>query len=114
MNKWMYRTLFLVGLTVYFNTGWVLGTYIHEKIHYVNPPKFETAIDKFMAGPYMMFNNHKVPEERRNSKLESQFMFSIIWPVFILIYISSWILYGLWLLLPFVFAGGLAKLFGIG
>ena len=109
----------MVVMTVYFNTGWAIGTYIYNHVQYVNPPEIETTIvDKFLAGPKnMMSTNYKNSDQNRWTALEMQTIFSLFWPLGIIFITASWLVYGIALFLYFsfwfVFAGGMVKLLGL-
>lgn len=113
MRKWMNIGLFLLGLAVYLNIGWVIGTYYYDNINFVNPSEIETDTEKFMAGPNVLFNYDK-SLKHQNTKIGEQIMYSVLWPILIIFIIICWIFYGLYFLLLLIFAGGIAKLLGLG
>lgn len=112
MSKWMNMGLFLFGLAVYLNIGWVIGTYNYDNIKVVNPSEIDTAAEKFMAGPNILFNYGTL--KHPDNKLGEQIVCSILWPIIILFIIICWIFYGLYFLFFLIFVGGIAKLLGLG
>lgn len=114
MGKLLKIGLFLFGLALYLNIGWVIGTYNYH-ITYVNPSEIESVTDKFMAGPNLIFNHHTL--ENQHKKID-QISYSVLWPVMIFFTIICWIFYGLYYGLCFlswlIFGGGIAKLLGLG
>ena len=45
----LFLVILTVGLAVYLNVGWTLGTYFSDYIEYADPAKMETAMDKFLC-----------------------------------------------------------------
>ena len=112
MKKVIRWVVAMVALTVYLNIGWAVGTYLHNNVSYSVPQSF-TA--KVLAGPYSMLSSPSIPEHKRASLLFGQMLCSIIWPLPIMLIPGLlWIVYALSWIAWIVFAGGLAKLFGIG
>lgn len=123
MKKVVLWMVAVLALAVYLNIGWAFGTYMYNNVHYTVPKSF-TA--KVLAGPHSILSEPDTPENKKPSPLVDQVALSIIWPVVIVIgpivvwtiyaicYIVWLIVYGVYWTLWIVFAGGLAKLFGIG
>ena len=116
MRNLVKALLFVVGLAVYLNIGWVLGTYFHENVVYSAELKGPMAV--FLAGPGKLSNHPTRPEAERKSMLTKQIGFSLLWPLMIMVISLCWIVYGFgllfWWIVWLVFWGGIAKPFGVG
>lgn len=91
-------------LTVYLNIGWALGTYYHNDIFKqgVTTQKPQTITQKSLCGGGEFFSICG-----GNTLLFDQVLMMFFWPFFLFIALLSWVI---WL----IFAGGVAKLLGIG
>jgi len=109
----------LILLTCYLNIGWALGTYIHNSVFIKDV--HQTFLQKFWHGPV----NWHVRESKKHSLLEDQIIFSFSWLPTLIILTMIWIayaitntviwtVYAIYYILWFIFAGGLAKLLGLG
>lgn len=101
----------IIGLAAYLNIGWAMGTYFYDN---VDSPQAQTTMSaKILAGPegWVSRDSHK-------TKMQRQVVFSILWPLAICAIIGMWVLWTIGyifvLFLWLIFAGGIAKLTGIG
>jgi len=114
MNQVLKWVLIIVGLTVYLNTGWALGTYHYNNVSHKSVES-RNIFDKFLAGPgYRAHPPGTAVEGHQVSLFRNQVTTSFIWPIVILMITSSWIIYFGYYLLWLIFAGGIAKLLGLG
>ena len=113
MTKLLKWILIIVGLSVYLNIGWSLGTYYHNNVAYKSVES-GNLFEKFMAGPNHSINLPDTAVEKQHSLSSDQVCISITWPFFIFIVTVCWIVYFVYCLLWLIFAGGIAKLFGLG
>jgi hypothetical protein len=119
----------IVIATIYLNIGWAYGTY--TAMHLGSEMPQTTVLQKFLIGPNEVLTAGPDP-----SLLVFQIIYMIVWPVSLGVAISAWIIWLLvavaawtlwlvmWLLLSLqwviisalklVFAGGIAKLLGVG
>ncbi len=118
MAGWKKVVLAVIILAVYLNIGWALGTYYHNSIFQKTPAElsFGQHIIAGWGGDNTVFTKGEC------SMSVAQVLFSLFWPlvpVFLVliswcaagIYYASWgVYYTLW----FIFAGGGAKLLGLG
>lgn len=112
MKKRTKRILaFTIGLPIYLNIGWAIETYCYNNVEYVEP---SGLVAQFAAGGWGFVSDIDTPEEGRVSLRVKQIIMSIIWPIFLLVIVASWIIFIAVKLLWLFFAGGFAKLFGIG
>ena len=123
MKKVLAVSVFVIGLAIYLNIGWALGTYYHNNIDYIDRSELKTIPAKFWAGSDLLPMNtagSDTPESQRMSLLEEQVISSIIWPLFVITTLISWVIKiisivftaFLWLL-KLIFWGGLARLLGL-
>lgn len=104
-NHPVYSMLYVVFLALYLNIGWALGTYWHNRILCKVPQTFWQIVWSITSP-----NNC-----REHTLLMDQLVFMFSWPLLHLFFpLAGWLTYGAWLLLCLIFAGGLAKLLGIG
>lgn len=106
MKNFRFFLALIVLLTIYLNVGWALGTYHHNYIIGHEP---ETAWQTFWAGGWGFWAT-KTP----SSLIDAQIASLLIWPVMLAITLFSWFAYFFVWFLWLVFAGGLAKLVGLG
>ncbi len=112
----------ILGVALYLNIGWAIGTYYHENVKYTIQ---KTTTAKIAAGGWAIYSRVEV-EDKSSLQLE-QVEFSLVWPAFVVMIGFSWLAFGAWKLLVFVwwlaywlaykllwlvFAGGIAKLLG--
>lgn len=97
----------VVYVAVYLNIGWALGTYYHYNIMYQKP---QTFIQTIAAGGWEFFSNFKT----LYSLITDQILWMLFWPLWICSIVVTWILKGISYFLWLVFAGGIAKLLGVG
>ncbi len=98
--------LLIAILAVYLNFGWMMGAYYADH----GLPKAEqgvTTLGKFICGPNAWMSNES------GSRLSWCVMSSICWPFGMVICGVSWIVYGIYYLLWFIFAGGIVKTLGL-
>ena len=93
-------------LAVYLNIGWAIGDYMHGNVTYKKSSEIQTITAKFLAGPGQWIVDHDVPENLRMSRALLSAILSILWPLFLVMVIMSWIFW-------FIFLGGLVKLMGL-
>lgn len=123
------RTLMiLVGLLLlaaYLNIGWAIGTYEHNHILGKTP---ETFWQEAWQGGFGVFSGLKTTEKNFAVQVNlgfQQIFFSFFWPLLIIGILVSWIVYGCLILLYWlwyaavyfmwlIFAGGIAKILGVG
>lgn len=97
--------LLVVFLAIYLNIGWALGTYFNG----ISGKPAATSWQKFWHGKTIkMFN------EPTTAPLAGQIAAMFLWPIVLLFTVADWVLYGIYILLWLIFAGGLDKLVGIG
>ncbi|MFY9461610.1 MAG: hypothetical protein WAP51_00210 [Candidatus Sungiibacteriota bacterium] len=97
--------LFVAFLAIYLNIGWALGTYFNG----ISGKPVETSWQKFWHGGF-----GGMVAEPITHPLGSQIAAMFLWPVLLLITVADWVFYGIYLILWLIFAGGLAKLVGLG
>lgn len=108
--------IILFLLAAYLNIGWAIGTYYHNYIIGKTPQTFWQNV---WSGGFNLFETVNTDTLQKD-----QIFFMFVWPIALFI-LLSWIVYGLWLfiyyyafgvycILWFIFAGGVAKLFGVG
>ena len=103
--KIVFWSALTVFITLYLNIGWALGTYWNS----IFDKPAETFWQKFWnAG---IFNLLADPTA---SPLWNQIFSMLAWPISVLFVAALWIFQGVYYLLWFIFAGGLAKLVGLG
>ncbi len=105
----------LVFLTLYFNIGWGLGYYVHFNL---DANTFESAPwhAKLLAGHCALFEKeaYKIELSKKRGALQTEIIFSLIWPIVLFISLCGWVGHFVWWTLKFIFAGGFFKLvFGI-
>lgn len=107
----------IVGVAVYLNIGWAIGTYYHNYIFGHTPQTFWQTVWK---GGYPAIINTVY-----DSPLYDQILSMFAWPLLGLISVLLWVvrfaqigtIYFVWLvsyIFKLIFAGGIAKLLGIG
>lgn len=87
-------------LTVYLNIGWALGTYYHNDIFGHKP---QTLTQKVLCGGGEFF----AIVASNSPLLTNQCTIMFFWPILLSGVLFTWVI---WL----IFAGGVAKLLGIG
>lgn len=115
MKKIRNGVIFTICLMLYLNIGWALGTYWNRVSTYEKP---HNIVETFMqgGGKNWYCDAQSNPNcANPNDELANKVLSMFIWPIILVFFIGgSWIVWlfykGLWL----IFAGGLAKLFGIG
>lgn len=105
--------LFVIGFALYLNIGWAIGTYMHNNVAYKSVES-GSLLDKFLAGPDHDIFSEDISAANQHSLLSNQVMSSIFWPLLLVLIVVLWIVCFIYLLLWLVFAGGIAKLFGVG
>jgi hypothetical protein len=128
-RKLVRAIVFIVIATTYLNIGWACGTYFATRLG--EGMSHATILQKFLIGPNGAFVVGPNPV-----LLVFQIAFMIIWPFWLAIILLGWLLwlliigvawmawlvkllcFGLWrvviMTFKIVFAGGIAKLFGVG
>lgn len=121
--------LLVVAVAIYLNVGWAYGTY--SAMHLGKEMSQATILQKFLIGPDKVFS--VVPNP---SLLAFQILYMIAWPLWLgitvlvwvwwlLVMVAAWMLRlvlllvsDLWQIVVFafrlLFAGGIAKLLGVG
>ncbi|MDP1629278.1 MAG: hypothetical protein Q8L57_01515 [bacterium] len=102
----------LVLLTIYLNFGWVLGTYYHKHIYTQDPKNFSLSQHILTGGWDILARDSALKGER--SLLYRQITFSLLWPIPLLAVVISWVAWIIYHFLWLIFAGGVAKIIGIG
>lgn len=103
--------LVIIGITVYLDTGWALGTfYVSNVMGGVSCEKSSSVLICKAASGGWNFLNSGDPTPKDNFRIAA---FSVLWPLFITLSVASWAAYGLCQLLWFIFAGGVVKLIGL-
>lgn len=80
----------ILGLAVYLNIGWALGTYVYALEHAA--PK--TTFSKILTGPQEMFSSPGV----KLPKIGDQVLLSLGWPILVVLAAGSWLVYGVFML----------------
>lgn len=103
-------------ITLYLNIGWMMGTYVHERVKYSDDILSESSFAQFLSGGWHIFNTPQIPEKERESLFSKQMFFSLFWPVLLIFVVMTWIVYAFaWLIMllaKLIFIGGLAELVG--
>ena len=114
------RLLTIVGVALYLNIGWAIGTYMYYNVDTKTPAE-RSVLGNALAGPGNSLgtkNDKEQAQELARGPLSTQIVCSLTWPFMILFLTIFWTGYGIVLLLGFIFnlifVGGLAKLFGLG
>ena len=103
--KIVFWSALTVFITLYLNIGWALGTYWNS----IFDKPAETFWQKFWnAGTFNLLAVPTAP------LLWNQIFSMLAWPISVLFVAALWIFQGVYYLLWFIFAGGLAKLVGLG
>jgi len=120
MKKARKFTYIIAGLAIYLNIGWAIGTYTYYNVD-IKVPQERTILGKILAGPgSFVFSVNELSRERlaKSGPRTSQITGSIFWPFIIVAVVSTWVVYlMLWAVawaVKLTFAGGLAKLLGLG
>ncbi len=116
---WKKVLIGVVALAVYLNVGWALGTYYHDSIFQKTPAELSIG-QHIMAGWGGRGDGYFV--RGACSTLTAQRVFSFFWPLVpVLVVLVSWCVagiyyagWGVYYTLWFIFAGGGAKLLGLG
>lgn len=121
MNNRVTRfVMVLVAVAIYWNVGWAIGTYYHNYIWGHTPQTFWQTV---WNGGYQILSGEA---GRSKPLLEFQIIFMFFWPVFVGFFVPiSWvirfahigILFFVWFIsyiFELIFAGGIAKLLGVG
>ena len=108
--------LLVVGIAVYLNIGWAIGTFYVDRIAGVSCENL-SSIERAASGGWCV--SHKIPYMGLNvtSQTSQIAVFSVTWPFYLICLAISWVIYWAveivswiaWL----IFAGGAAKLFGL-
>lgn len=102
--------IIVVLLALYLNIGWVLGTYYHNHVLYQQPQ----TIAQTMAGGGWGYMSNVQSEREHYSLITNQIVFMLFWPLLMLFIAGSWVFKGVCYILWLIFAGGVAKLLGLG
>ncbi len=106
--------LIVVGITVYLNIGWVIGTFYLNVVNIPCEKSSSVWICKAAVGPWRSSDSdHSLQKSTRVIDIIDFFVATVIWPVLIMISIVLWISYGFVQLLWLIFAGGVVKLLGL-
>ena len=100
----LWTLIIVIGLAIYCNIGWALGTY--AIVHSNNPTG--TLFETLLFGP------QHVTTVNTAAPTAAVISFMLLWPIIVLFIIAVWFFYGLYALAWFIFAGGIAKALGIG
>ena len=93
-------------VAVYLNIGWAMGTYYHYNILGHEPQNF---VQKIFCGGWTVFSY-----AQKSTLLGDQIFGMLVWPILLLFSFGSWLCYGIYYFLWLIFAGGIAKLLGLG
>ena len=104
-RKVVFWTLVVVLLAVYLNIGWTIGAYYETNIL---PHKPQTTWQTVWAGGFGFLAGNN-PDAGGFPIIAM-----LLWPTIVLIWLGSWLVFGLYYLGWLIFAGGLAKLVGLG
>mgnify|MGYP001580620174 FL=1 len=94
----------LVALTIYLNIGWTIGAYYETNIL---PHKPQTTWQTVWAGGFGFLAGNN-PDAGGFPIIAM-----LLWPTIVLIWLCSWLVFGLYYLGWLVFAGGVGKLLGL-
>jgi len=118
MKKFLKWTLAILTLAVYLNIGWAFGTYYTNNVIYAEPDGFVAQI---AAGGWAILSDadtysdvDKLEQDKSDDLLLFQILFSTLWPIVFLVIGGTWLTFGAWKLFWLLFAGGIAKSFGVG
>ncbi len=100
----------LLALTLYANIGWMVGSYYYNNV-LTTPDEKLTTLGKIAAGGWSYIS--RPDGSKDNSKGSAIFLFGIIWPIGLIVITTSWIIYYIYYIGWFIFAGGAAKLLGL-
>lgn len=126
LKKAVKVTVIIALITIYFNIGWAIGSYL-DRVQVTKTEQL-TTFGKIVAGPDRFFLNYS----ERKGELKGPILASIFWPLVVIIFPivsgGDWLVYGCYLggvwavfqiwagikfLLWFIFAGGAAKLLSL-
>lgn len=111
-EKVVIGVLLVVFLALYLNIGWTIAVYFGEHIVVVRPENLETFWQKTMAGGWGFFADRRPSMVPLNT---AEYVFlSFFWPFLLILIVTSWLAWTIWYLLWLIFAGGIAKLVGLG
>ncbi len=119
MARWKKILILGVVITVYLNVGWAMGAYYRDNVTYTPKEKL-TFVGKIAAGwdASMAGKNHKPGDWSRQTDCAVS---SVFWPSFPIVTGASWLAcsayyvgYAGYYVFWFIFAGGAAKLLGLG
>lgn len=102
----------LVAFAVYLNIGWALATYFDKHVATVSAENLETFWQKALAGGWGYLAGGHVG--RGSVGLVPKVLFMLFWPVLLALAFVGWLVWVIWYLLWLIFAGGIAKLLGLG
>lgn len=99
--------LIVIGVAIYLNIGWAIGTYYHYYIFGYEPQTFWQVV---WRGGYQTFSGVV-----SHTLLFDQIFFMFFWTVVVGLSVPiSWVVYAIHNLLWLAGAGGIAKLLGVG
>lgn len=107
MKKLGKALLVLICITLYANIGWVVGSYYHHNV-LRTPHEQLTTLGKVAAGAPVFAT---IPQ--KSDSVVVAVDFGIFWPVVLVIFAISWIVYFVYYAGWFIFAGGAVKLLGL-
>lgn len=108
----------IVGVAIYLNVGWAVGTYYHNYIFKHTPQTFWQVVWK---GGYQSINGGTV-----SFLLADQILLMFTWPLLVGVFVPiTWVVYAIHHFIMLIFhaivyvlwlvgAGGIAKLLGVG
>jgi hypothetical protein len=101
----------LLALTLYCNIGWTVGSYYYNNVLATSPEKL-TTLGKAAAGGWSALADKRLRNSDSN-KFAAVLIFGILWPFGLAVVAVLWIIYYVYYVGWFIFAGGGAKLLGL-
>lgn len=104
----IFAIMLIMIAAIYLNIGWAFGTYVSGHLSVGADQTQYNAFEKFLLGPNgVMFGG--------TATLQSfQIFLALLWPLWFTILIISWVCSIIYTMLWLIFAGGIAKLLGVG
>lgn len=106
MKKALKVLIILAAIAIYLNIGWAYGTYSYNHLQHAHLGQ-PTLAQKILTGP-----NRIMAVSATNTLLFVQTLSEFLWPMLLALPLGAWAIYGIYLLLWLIFAGGIAKTIG--